>query len=195
MTKILISLAFTGLFGLHADAQQNQRGIYLNYNDFKNNRLSYAGNAATETNKIRFHEFSGKNFISVNHNGEKTKLFKDKIYAYRRNNGQVIRTWNRTPYTLSEQGIIWIYFRDVNVSQGKGIRMERMYFYSMAGNSEILPLTISSLKHSFPAKYLFHNFLDAQFRNDAELSLYDSFSGKFKVNHLLETTTAATAKN
>lgn len=195
MKKIFMSLALTGLFGMYANAQRNQSGIYLNYTDFNNNRLSYASNTASDKNKIRFHEFSGKDFITVNHNGEKKKLFKDEIYAYQQNNGQVVRTWNRIPYTLSEQGNIWIYYRDVNVSRGKGIQMERKYFYSTIGDGEIMPLTINNLKHSFPDKYLFQNFLDAQFRTDAELSLYDGFAKKFKVNRLLETTVAPVAKN
>ncbi|WP_326992798.1 hypothetical protein [Chitinophaga sp. 212800010-3] len=145
--------------------------------------------------KIRLHEFLRKDFITVNHNGEKKKLFKDEIYAYQRNNGQVIRTWNRIPYTFSEQGNNWIYYWDVNVSQGKGIQRQRKYFYSMFGNSEIIPLTINNLKHSFPDKYLFQNFLDALFRSDAELSLYDGFARKFKVNRLLEATVATVAHN
>ncbi|TWI82625.1 hypothetical protein LX66_5200 [Chitinophaga japonensis] len=185
-----MSLAFIGLLALYANAQQYPSGIYLSFTDFRNNKLSYAG-----TDKLRFHEFSGNNFITVKHNGQKSRLFKGKIYAYQRNNGQVVRTWNKVPYTLSEQGDIWIYYRYLNVTQGKGIQMERKYFYSTAGNSEILPLTISNLKHSFPEKYLFHNFLDAQFRNDAELSTYDSFAKKFKVNHLLATTISANTKN
>lgn len=195
MKKIFMSLVLTALFGMYANAQRNQSGIYLNYADFNNNRLSYASNAASETNKIRFHEFSGKDFITVKHNGVKTILFKDQIYAYQRDDGKVVRTWNSTPYTLNEQGKIWIYYKDVNVSRGKGVQIERKYFYSTTGNSEIIPLTVNNLKHSFPDKYLFQNFLDAQFRYDAELSLYDNYTKKFKVNQLLETTLVPVAKN
>lgn len=195
MKKIIMALIFMGLIGTQANAQGNQSGIYMRFNDFKNNQLSYTNTDGSGTNKIHFHEFSDKGFITVKHNGRKTYLSKSEIYGYRLKSGQVIRIWNREPYMLHEQRAIWIYYRDLDISKGKGIQKERKYFYSLAGNSEIIPLTIDNLKHSFPDNYLFQNFLDAQFRNDEELSLYDRFANEFKVNRLLETTTFATAKN
>lgn len=195
MEKIIMVFAFMGLIGIQARAQVNRSGIYLNFNDFKNNQLSYTNTDGSGTNKIHFHEFSNRGFITIKHNGEKTYLSKNEIYGYRLTNGQVTRIWEGIPYLLTEQRAIWIYYRDMDVSKGKGIQRGRKYFYSMAGNSEIIPLTIDNLKHSFPDKYLFQNFLDAQFSNDGELSLYDRFAKEFKVNRLLETTTFATAKN
>ena len=187
MKKTFISLAFVAFFGMLANAQQNQSGVYLSQSDFENNKLSYASNAASGTNKIRFNEFFDRPFITVNHNGKKEQLFKDDIFAYK-NKDNVVRTWNFTSYNFAEKGAIWIYFKDINVSKGKGVKKERKYFYSTSGNGEIIPLTINNLKRSFPDKHLFHDFLDAQFRRDSELSWYDSFEKKYKVNHLLETT-------
>lgn len=184
MKKIFMSLALVAFFGMLANAQQNKSGVYLSQNDFENNRLTYASNAV---NKIRFNEFFEKPFITVNHKGKKEQLFKDDIFAYK-NKGNIVRTWNFTTYNFVEKGPVWIYYKDVNVSQGKGIRKERKYFYSTSGSGEIIPLTVNNLKKSFPDNHLFHDFLDAQFRRDAELSQYDSYDKKFKVNHLLETT-------
>lgn len=187
MKKIFMSFAFAAFFGMLANAQQNQSGVYLSQNDFENNKLSYASNTASGTNKIRFNEFFDKPFITVRHDGKKEQLFKDEFFAYK-NKSSIVRTWNFTSYNFAEKGVIWIYYKDLNVSQGKGIRRERRYFYSTSGAGEIIPLTINNLKKSFPDKHLFHDFLDAQFRRDSELSWYDSFEKKYKVNHLLETT-------
>ena len=37
-----------------------QSGVYLSLNDFENNRLSYATNAESDDNKLRFNEFLHK---------------------------------------------------------------------------------------------------------------------------------------
>ena len=87
-----------------------------------------------------------------------------------------------------EKGVIWIYYKEQTVQLGKGVKRERKYYYSVSGKDKIMPLTISNLKKSFPDKYTFHNFLDAQFRSDAELVLYNDMEKKYRVNHLLETT-------
>ena len=187
MKKTFMSLSFATFFGMLANAQQNQSGVYLSQSDFENNKLSFASNAASEANKIRFNEFFEKPFITVNHNGNKEQLFKDDIFAYK-NKDNIVRTWNFISYNFSEKGAIWVYYKDLSVSSGKGIQRERKYFYSTSGIGEIIPLTINNLKKSFPDKHLFHDFLDAQFRRDSELSGYDSFEKKYKVNHLLETT-------
>ncbi len=187
MKKFFMPLAFAAFFGMFANAQNSSGGVYLSQDDFENNKLSYASNGKSETNKIHFNEFFDKPFINVNHNGEKTKLFKDDIFAYK-NKSNIVRTWNFTSYNFAEKGTIWIYFKDLNVSKGKGNKRERKYFYSTSGAGEIIPLTIIHLKKSFPDKHLFHDFLDAQFSRDSELSFYDSFEKKYKVNHLLETT-------
>ncbi len=44
MKKTLMSVAFSGLFGLFANAQHNQDGVYVSQNSFENNKLSYASN-------------------------------------------------------------------------------------------------------------------------------------------------------
>lgn len=187
MKKIFTSLVFASLFGMVGSAQNSASGVYLSQTDFENNKLTYANNAESETNKVRFNEFFDKPFITITHNGNKEQLFKDDIFAYK-NKGNIVRSWNFASYNFAEKGAIWIYYKDLNVSKGKGIRRERKYFYSTTGTSEIIPLTVYNLKKSFPDKHLFHDFLDAQFERDRELSLYDSFEKKYKVNHLLETT-------
>lgn len=162
-----------------------QSGVYLTLDDFENNRLTYATDADSNKSKIRFNEFIAKPYIIVKHKGEKLHVFKDEIYAYK-NKGNIVRTWNFTPYYFLEKGHIWLYYRDVYTSQPKGIQRIRKYFYSTHGKGEILPLTVNNLKRSFPNNDLFHIYLDAQFRNDAELTHHDSYTNKYKVNDLLE---------
>lgn len=187
MTKILISILFSCSCITGATAQKRASGIYLTQSDFEHRRLSYSTNRDDENNKIRFHEFFQKPYITVKHNGEKTVVFKDDIFAYQKN-GKVYKSRDFVSYNFLEKGVIWIYYKEQTVQLGKGVKRERKYYYSVSGKDKIMPLTISNLKKSFPDKYTFHNFLDAQFRSDAELVLYNDMEKKYRVNHLLETT-------
>lgn len=187
MTKILISILFSCSCITGATAQKRASGIYLTQSDFEHRRLSYSTNRDDESNKIRFHEFFQKPYITVKHNGEKTVVFKDDIFAYQKN-GKVYKSRDFVSYNFLEKGVIWIYYKEQTVQLGKGVKRERKYYYSVSGKDKIMPLTISNLKKSFPDKYTFHNFLDAQFRSDAELVLYNDMEKKYRVNHLLETT-------
>ncbi|WP_205509699.1 hypothetical protein [Longitalea arenae] len=190
MRRIFMALSFTVATGMVANAQS---GVYRTLDDFENNKLTYATNDESNDNKLRFNEFIAKPFIIVKHNGEKIHVFKDEIYAYK-NKNNIIRTWNFTPYYFLEKGPIWIYYKDVYASQPKGTQRVRKYFYSTYGKGEILPLTVTNLKRSFPDNDLFHIYLDMQFRNDNELAHYDHFANKYKVNHLLEKTNTGLSK-
>ena len=187
MTKnitVLISIMF--LVNL-AMAQSQQTGIYLTQEDFERKKLSYSPNDEETRTSIRFNELLDKPYINIKHNGEKLVLFKDDIFAYQKK-GRIVRSRDFESYNFVEKGAIWIYFKDVTTPLGKGIKRERKYYYSVSGDSRILPLTIYNLKKSFPGKHHFHNFLDAQFRHDADLIAYNKLERKFKVNHLIETT-------
>lgn len=187
MIKILFLAACGIVFGINTNGQNHFSGLYLTQTDFENRHLTYSTADPNEKNKIRFNEIFGKPYINIRHNGEKIIIFKDDIFAYQKK-GKIVRTHNFISYDFIENGVLWIYAKDFNVQLGKGIRRERKYFYSVSGREDILPLTVSNLKRSFPGKHEFHNFLEAQFRSDADLASYNKVEKKFRVNHLLETT-------
>ena len=187
MKKIFMLASFAIANGIAVNAQTRNSGIYLTEKDFENQHLSYSVNDESKTNKIQFHEFFNRPFVTIKNNGRNLKLFKEDFFAYQKK-GRVVRTQHFVSYTFAEKGVIYIYFKDMNVSTGKGSKMGRKYYYSVSGKSDILPLTVYNLKRSFPGKANFHHFLDAQFRRDSELAKFDDFQKKFKVNYLLETT-------
>jgi hypothetical protein len=191
MKKNLIALTCIMAWGIFGYSQERTSGIYLTQEDFENRKLSYSNTDDNQDNKIRFNEFIEKPFINIRHKGEKIIVFKDDIYAYQKK-GNIVRTHNFKTYNFIERGIIWIYYKDVTIPLGKGIKRERQYFYSVSGRDNIMPLTIMNLKKSFPEKFAFHNMLDAQFRKDSDLIAYNRLEKKFQVNHLLETTAFVT---
>jgi hypothetical protein len=164
-----------------------QNGIYRTLEDFEKNKLTYTTRNDSVITKIRFNEFIARPYIIFKRRREKTLLFKDDIYAYKKK-GNIVRVWNFTSYCFLEKGPIWIYYKDVYVSQPKGLQRERQYFYSINGNAPIQQLTVYNLKQSFADNYQFHLCLDAQFRSDTELAHYDNYGSKYKVNQLLEIT-------
>lgn len=186
MKRIVVTLVLVLVCCFFSQAQNRENGIYMSQEDFENQKLSFATNNPSEKSKIKFNEFLDKPYVSIKQNGEKIILFKDDIFAYRKNN-KIVRTCNFVSYIFVEKGPIWIYYKDLNNSQGKGYKRERKYYYSVSGTGKIIPLTISNLKKSFPNKNLFHHFLDAKFRTDDDLSSHDNLENKLKVNHLLET--------
>lgn len=191
MKRILIVVSSTLLFIISGMTQTYTSGLYLTQLDFETGRLSYSTKSATEMNKIRFNEFLDKPFITIKQDGKKIIFFKDDIFAYK-NKRNIVRTRHLVSHNFIERGVIWIYYKDLTVQLGKGVRRERKYFYSVSSKDEIIPLTISNLKRSFPQKYAFHNFLEAQFRSDSDLATYNTMEKKFQVNHLLETTVFGT---
>lgn len=187
MFKNFFILTIIVLLGNLVDAHSQQTGIYLTQEDFQKKQLSYKTDDSEAKTSIRFNELLDKPYINIKHNGEKIVLFKDDIFAYQKK-GRIVKSRDFESYNFIEKGAIWIYSKDVTTLLGKGIKRERKYYYSVSGDSKILPLTIFNLKKSFPGRHDFHNFLDAQFRHDADLIAYNKLERKFKVNHLIETT-------
>ena len=57
------------LLSLNVMAQNENSGVYLNFNDYVNNKLSYQINCKTEKHKIRMNDFLKRSYITVIHNG------------------------------------------------------------------------------------------------------------------------------
>ncbi len=48
------------------------------------------------------------------------------------------------------------------------------YYFSSSASSEVKELTLTNLKKAFPDNHKFHDALDAEFKSDSELALYDT---------------------
>lgn len=60
------------------------------------------------------------------------------------------------------------------------------YFFTTGSSDELQPLTRTNLKKAFPENHPFHDALDATFKEDKELTLYDNFHKMYKVNWLIK---------
>jgi len=60
------------------------------------------------------------------------------------------------------------------------------YFFTTGSSNELQPLTKTNLKKAFPENHPFHDALDATFKEDKELTLYDNFHKMYKVSWLIK---------
>lgn len=60
------------------------------------------------------------------------------------------------------------------------------YFFTTTSSDELQPLTKTNLKKAFPENHPFHDALDATFKEDKELTLYDNFHKMYKVSWLIK---------
>jgi hypothetical protein len=155
-----------------------QKGVFLTYNDYLNNHLSY-----TE-DKMKLNDFFDLSYITVVKEDQKIKLFKDSIYGVSKDNG-LVRFQNGEQYFLAEKGKVWVFYKWINVREGKGSRTEKSYYFSVSGEEKLIVLSVNNLKNAFPQKDKFQEMVDAQFQT-ASVADYDTLHQKFKVNYLLE---------
>lgn len=59
------------------------------------------------------------------------------------------------------------------------------YFYTTQSSDVLKELTKTNLKKEFPENHAFHDALDANFKEDAELTAYDDFHKMYKVTWIL----------
>ncbi len=175
------------LLATNAFSQNEKSGVYLTFKDYLNNTLSYEINCKTEKHVIRTNDFLNQSYITVIHQGIKVKLQKDSIYGFISCNKPLVRFQDNMEYYLAEKGKVWIFYKLVNVSQGKGFKSVPHYYFCTKGDGLLVELTINNLKKTFPANHKLHDMLDAQFQTN-DIGEYDSFHKMFKVNHLLEMT-------
>jgi hypothetical protein len=171
---------------LNSIAQNKQSGVYLTYSDYNNNKLTYSINCKTEKHIIRLNEFLNQSFITVKHKEQKIKLQKDSIYGILNCDEPLVRFQNKEHFYLAEKEAIWIFYKEENVPEGKGFKVQKHYYFSKTGDGVLSELTISNIKYAFPNNHKLHDELDAQFGNGSAISDYDSFHKMFKINHLIK---------
>ena len=167
----------------------NYGGIFLNAQDYKDNKLSYSYNCESPSVKIKFNHFFSKKYIEIISGDKKTRLYKDSIFGYRDCKQKEYRFYKDYDheYQVVENKNIIIYIADepVTSSTGKTVNLVPHYFFSSTLNSAILPLTIINLKRAFPDNLKFHDLLDVEFYDIKTISTYDDTHKMYKINYLL----------
>lgn len=187
MQKIIImkTILFI-LLALNVMGQSDKSGVYLTFNDYVNDKMSYEINCKAEKHKIKLNEFLNKSYITVIHNDQKINLGKDTIYGVVFCDEPLVRFQDKEHYYLVEKGLVWIFYKMDTKSSNKSFITERKYYFSVKGDEKMIELSKENLKNAFPENHKFHDMLDSQINSNVNIAEFDSFHKMFKVNHILE---------
>lgn len=189
LRAVFVSIAVfaTGLFvcGARASVQTaKMSGVYLTASDYEAGKLALDGDCWSKARKLEIHDISNKPYIDVTHDSEKHRYSKSELYGYRACDGRDYRFASKLEYQILEAKELYVYVRDVSVSQGRTYRTAHEYYFTVGANGPIEALTMENLKQAFPDNHRFHDWLDATFGGGQSLAEYE-FHKMFKVNRLL----------
>ncbi|MGN8071122.1 hypothetical protein [Mucilaginibacter sp. 22184] len=180
--KVLVVMMMIGIQGMRSQAQgtKSTTGIYLNEQDYKAGRLSYA---LDKNDKLQLNEFLNGRYVSLIYQGKKMKLSKSEIFGYRQNS-QDFRFYQNGTYKILDTAGFMLYSRQQLAQQGKGYAPVERYFYSVRTANPVLNLTIENIDKSFPSRVEFRYSVQNYFRGDADLMAFDKADNQYEIKYL-----------
>ncbi len=186
LISLVIFAACMSAIGTRVLAQTSRTsGVYLTAADYQNGRLGFEGDCASKAHKLEVHDVWNKPYIDVKHDSEKHRYSKSDVFGFRACDGRDYRFGSKLEYQILEPKELYIYGREISVSQGRTYRTVHEYYFSVGANGQIQSLAVGNLKQAFPQNHLFHDWLDATFGAGQDVAEYDEFHKMFKVNRLL----------
>ena len=161
-----------------------ESGIYLSADDYLAGKLAYAVYTRTARHVIDRHALLNKSYVDVEHDGQRVRLEKAKVFGFRDAKGRDVRFVGSQEYGIAEAGPLYIYTRDRVVPDGKRVKTVTEYSFSRTATSPVIPLTKENVKRALPNDHQFHHVLDMSFPGDAPLAAYDSVARSFKLSAL-----------
>ena len=169
-----------------AFSQNDSSGIYLNGDDFKKGKLSFAINCNIEKHKIKLNDFFSLPYIIVIRNDSSYKFYKSDIFGYKVCDGNVYRFDNKKELLLlNSTESIFIYRHNI-AKPPRGLTNVTNYYFSIGANSPVKLLTKSNLKTTFPDNTKFYKSLDTEFKYNTQLAKYDDEHKIFRINWLYQ---------
>ena len=172
----------------HSFAQKDSSGIYKTAVDFQQRKLSYAINCKAEKHKINPDVLFKDYKVKVRHQGITYTFRKSELYGYRDCDGKEYKFVNNAAYSILNPGesLLIYFYQHLAHAPKNAEQYPPMYFFSKDATSAVRKLTKANLKAAFPDDHRFYDALDANFKEDRELSAYDSFHKMYKLNWLLK---------
>lgn len=191
MKPIIPFLTAAGLSVLNftAFSQKDSSGIYLTADDFKNQKLSYAINYKTEKHKINAYLFLDGTKVRVKHHDTIYMLDKSETYGYKSAVGETFRFVNGVEYKILNPGeeiLIYEHSDWLDPLKSPTKRSDEHYYFSKDAFGAPAYLTIENLKKAYKDNSKFHALINKYFKNDEELTSYDSKRKIYTVNRLLQ---------
>lgn len=159
-------------------------GLYLNAQDFNNKKLSYEIDCSVESHKISTDKIFNKSKLDIIHAGKKYSYDKKDLFGFRDCNNRDFRFIDNKEYRILDTEGFCLLSSVVYIRSGKTDIKKPAYYFSKESDGTVQELTLENLKAAFPGNHKFHDMLDAQFKGDDNLGVYDSFHKTYKVNHI-----------
>jgi hypothetical protein len=180
--QVLIVMMMVCIQGIRSQAQgtKSATGIYLNEQDYKSGKLSYA---LDENDKLQLNGFLNGKYVTLVYQGKRMKLSKSEIFGYRQNN-QNFRFYQNEVYKILDTAGFMLYSRQLLTQQGKGYAPVENYFYSVNITNPVLNLTIENIDKSFPTRAAFRYSIQNYFRREADLIAFDKADNQYEIKYL-----------
>jgi hypothetical protein len=177
---LLIIIFSVSASGQKALNYSGKSGIYRTYEDFTAKKLTYETDNAKEPYSIKVDDYLTRPYVDVIYKGKKYSFLKKDIYGVSEGEERNFRFFNNKEYLIVDTGKVYIYKLN-NPASDKSLT----YFYSLKGNSKVMPLTLANLKNSYPENPRFRDLIDLYFKTDADLTAFDNYYKTYKLNRFL----------
>lgn len=159
-------------------------GLYLSVGDYNIQKLSYEIDCSKESHKIKVDKLFGQSKLDIIHDGKKYSYEKKDVFGFRDCKNTDFRFFNNNEYQIVDSEFFYLYSYHIYVSNGKTLVRKPAYFISREAGSNIEPLTLENLKNFFPDNHKYHDMLDAAFKTNNDLNIYDSYHKMYSIKHL-----------
>ncbi len=186
MKNKFVILIVSFLIGSNAlIAQNSAQGIFMTAYDFRMNKISYPP-IKDHKYKLQLNDVFYKSTIKIEIGDEKYEVNKNSIFGYRDAKNAVYRFVGAYIFkVINPTENILLYCKN-DFGGYKNLETTTKYYFSQNDSSAILPLAKWDLNNAFKNDSTFHELLDIEFSNDAELIKYDSFYKMYKINRLFQ---------
>lgn len=187
MKHIFSIIALTVIFFIPAKAQQTC-GIYRNFDDFRQNKISIPANPKFGKKAVQVSDFFLRPYVYIKTDSNKFKISIDSVYAIRCSNGNVYRINNTRAYQLVDTGLVKIYaytcMERVKCRYSRGFRYKDQltthYYFSKNYLTPITPLTLTNVRLALHLDENTDNKLIQNFPDDK--SLMGNNNNRFLIN-------------
>lgn len=185
LIKVALLLLPGFIFTYKNLSAQGVTGVFLTDKDLMEDKLSYSSQKACGCKiKIRSN-FSGKK-IKITCGNAISYLNKDSVYGYKDKEGKMHRFYKGMTYTLINKNEE-IRFYTIQLSNPTKYQAATLsYFFSRTLSSAIYPLKIDNILTEFSDNIDFCKMIELRYKTDSELTEFDSYHKKYKLNRLLE---------
>ena len=170
-----------------ASADSRWAGVFLTATDYRTESPAAKIACSSASQPIDRQSFAHSATVQVGDPrlGSAIRYPKDSVFGFRACDGTTVRFVAGENYQLVQESPLYLYDVQRTVDVGKGREQVHDFFFSVAADDSIRPLTRAALKHAYSTNRKFRDLLDLNFRTDEELTQFDGGKNEFKVALIL----------